>query len=79
MMRQEQMAREFGLLMTALFCRNTLCISRKSDEVRAQIFRETPQTIDSAFTKGPSRRAGRQAQAGGLPVWRPERAAGSDS
>ena len=39
------------VLMKALFCRNTLCIARKSDEIRAQIFRKTPQAIDSAFTK----------------------------
>ena len=28
-----------------------MCIARKHDEIRAQIFRETPQTIDSAFTQ----------------------------
>jgi len=31
------------VMMTALFCRNTLCISRKSDYIRAQIFRQMPQ------------------------------------
>ena len=40
------------VLMKALFCRNTLCIARKSDEIRAQIFRKMPQAIDSAFTLG---------------------------
>ncbi|MDY4486553.1 MAG: hypothetical protein SPE18_00665, partial [Candidatus Limivicinus sp.] len=40
------------VLMMTLFCRNTLCIARKSDEIRAQIFRETPQAIYSAFTQG---------------------------
>ena len=38
------------VLIKALFCRNTLCIARKSDEIRAQIFRKTPQAIYSAFT-----------------------------
>jgi hypothetical protein len=33
------------ILTMALFRRNTLCIARKSDEVRAQILREAPQTI----------------------------------
>ncbi|MGM9587220.1 MAG: hypothetical protein ACI3VA_07020 [Candidatus Limivicinus sp.] len=37
--------------MMALFCRNTLCISRKSDEIRAKIFRQTPKAIYSAFTQ----------------------------
>ena len=40
------------VLMMALFCRNTLCIARKSDEIRTKIFRETPKAIYSAFTKG---------------------------
>ena len=40
------------VLMKALFCRNTLCIARKSAKIRAQIFRETPQAIYSVFTKG---------------------------
>ena len=31
------------VLVKALFRRNTLCISRKSDETRAQFFRQTPQ------------------------------------
>ena len=35
----------------ALFCRNTLCIARKSDEIRARIFREMPKANGSAFTK----------------------------
>ena len=39
------------VLMMALFCGNTLCIVRKSDEIRAQIFRKMPQAIYSAFTK----------------------------
>ena len=39
------------VLMKALFCRNTLCIARKRDEIRAQIFRESPQAICSAFTR----------------------------
>ncbi|MGM9586553.1 MAG: hypothetical protein ACI3VA_03595 [Candidatus Limivicinus sp.] len=38
--------------MMALFCRNTLCISRKSDEIRAEIFRQSPKAIYSAFTQG---------------------------
>jgi len=38
------------VLMMALFRRNTLCISRKNDEIRAQFFREMPQAIYSAFT-----------------------------
>ena len=38
------------VLIKALFCRNTLCIARKSDEIRALIFRKTPQAIYSAFT-----------------------------
>ena len=28
------------VLRKALFCRNTLCIARKSDKIRAEIFRE---------------------------------------
>ena len=32
------------VLMKDLFRRNTFCIPRKSDEIRAQIFREMPQT-----------------------------------
>ena len=40
------------VLMKVLFRRNTLCIARKSDKIKAQIFRQTPQAIDSAFTKG---------------------------
>ena len=43
------------VLMMALFCRNTLCIARKSDETREKIFRETPQAIYSAFTQIQSR------------------------
>ena len=35
--------------MKALFRRNTLCIARKSDKIRAQIFQEAPQAIGSAF------------------------------
>ena len=31
------------VLIKALFCRNTLCISRKSDEIRARFFREMPK------------------------------------
>jgi hypothetical protein len=31
------------VLMMALFRRNTLCIARKSDEIRAQIFQEAPK------------------------------------
>ena len=30
------------VLMKAFFCRNTLCISRKSDKIRARIFQEAP-------------------------------------
>ena len=37
------------VLMKAVFRRNTLCIARKSDEIRAQIIREAPQAIGSAF------------------------------
>ena len=33
------------VLMMAVFCRNTLCISRKSDEIRACFFRKTPIMI----------------------------------
>ena len=40
------------VLMMALFCRNTLCIARKKDDIRAQIFRKMPQAIYSAFTQG---------------------------
>ena len=29
-----------------------MCIARKSDEIRALIFRKTPQAIYSAFTQG---------------------------
>jgi len=36
-------------VMTALFCGNTLCISRKSDYIRAQIFRQMPQTYCAAL------------------------------
>ena len=32
-----------SVLIMALFHRNTLCIVRKSDEIRAQIYRETPK------------------------------------
>ena len=32
-----------GVLIKALFRRCTLCTSRKSDEIRAQIFQEMPQ------------------------------------
>ena len=35
--------------MKALFRRNTLCIARKSDKIRGQIFQEAPQAIGSAF------------------------------
>lgn len=38
------------VLMKAFFCRNTLCIARKNDKIRAQIVRKAPQTIYSAFT-----------------------------
>jgi hypothetical protein len=31
------------VLMKAVFRRNTLCISRKSDKIRAQIFQEVPK------------------------------------
>ena len=31
------------VLMMAVFRRNTLCIARNSDEIRAQFFRETPK------------------------------------
>jgi hypothetical protein len=31
------------VLMMALFRRNTLCIARKSDEIRARFFRKMPQ------------------------------------
>ena len=55
------------VLMMALFCRNTLCIARKSDEIRANIFRLTPQTIYSAFTQmewaDPARKVGRSSLA----------------
>jgi len=34
---------KFWVLMMALFRRCTLCTSRKSDEIRAQIFRKMPQ------------------------------------
>ena len=37
------------VLMKALFRRNTLCIARKSDEIRARFFQEAPQAIGSAF------------------------------
>jgi len=37
------------VMMTALFCRNTLCISRKSDYIRAQIFRRMPQSHCAAL------------------------------
>ena len=30
------------VLMKAVFCRNTLCIARKSDKIRALIFQEAP-------------------------------------
>ena len=33
------------VLMKAVFRRNTLCIARKSDEIRAQFFRKAPKTI----------------------------------
>ena len=32
------------VLMKAVFRRNTLCISRKSDKIRAQIFQKAPKT-----------------------------------
>jgi len=38
------------VLMKAVFRRNTLCIARKSDEIRAQILREAPKAIYSAVT-----------------------------
>ena len=31
------------VLMKAVFRRNTLCIARKSDEIRARFFRKMPQ------------------------------------
>ena len=31
------------VLMKAVFCRNTLCIARKSDKIRARIFQEAPK------------------------------------
>ena len=33
------------VLMMAFFRRNTLCIARKSDEIRAEIIRKIPKTI----------------------------------
>ena len=33
------------VLMKAVFRRNTLCIARKSDEIRAEIIRKMPMTI----------------------------------
>ena len=39
------------VLTMALFCRNTLCISRKSDEVRAQIIWEAPKSDCAMFPR----------------------------
>ena len=38
------------VLMKAVFCRNTVCISRKTDKIRAQMFRKMPKSVYSAFT-----------------------------
>jgi len=37
------------VLMKALFRRNTLCISRKSDEIRAQIIRKMPMATQASL------------------------------
>ena len=37
------------VLIKAVFCRNTLCIARKSDEISAYIFRKMPKAICSVF------------------------------
>ena len=37
------------VLMKAVFRRNTLCISRKSDKIRAQFFRKMPKTDYAVF------------------------------
>jgi hypothetical protein len=39
------------VLMKAVFRRHTLCMARKSDKIRAQIFRKAPQAICSSFTQ----------------------------
>jgi len=43
--------KKIRVMMTALFCGNTLRISRKSDYIRAQIFRQMPQTYCAAPPK----------------------------
>jgi hypothetical protein len=40
------------VLIKALFRRCTLCTSRKSDEIRAQIFQEMPQAYCAVLPKG---------------------------
>ena len=39
------------VLMMALFRRNTLCIARKSDEIRAWFFRKMPQAYCAVLPK----------------------------
>ena len=52
MIKSERADREkICVLMKAFFRRNTLCIARKKDDIRAQIFRKMPQAIYSAFTQ----------------------------
>jgi len=43
--------KKLRVMMTALFCWNTLRISRKSDYIRAQIFRQMPQAYCAAPPK----------------------------
>jgi hypothetical protein len=47
------------VLMMAVFCRNTLCISRKTDEIRARIFRKMPKTECGAMPKKKKEKAER--------------------
>ena len=39
------------VLMKAFFCRNTLCISRKNDKIRAHFIRQLPQTYCAVLPK----------------------------
>ena len=50
-MRRERIAREFVSLPMTLFCRHTLCMSRKRGEGRTQIVRKAPKTYGAAFAK----------------------------
>jgi hypothetical protein len=42
------------VLIKAVFRRNTLCIARKSDEIRARFFRKMPQAYCAVLPKGKS-------------------------